>query len=147
MDLKDFTPEQLRKMTIQPSKDRRSTPAPDAPKPSKYRNVKCEADGFTFDSRHEADMWLLLKSREQLGDITRLRRQVAYPIYVPVFGSDGKPLDVRAELCVYVADFEFYDKAGKRVTMDAKGQKKRICPYPLKAKAMMLSYGIEIQEV
>jgi len=143
MDLKDFTPEQLRRMNIQPSRDR-STPTT---KQSKFRNVKCEVEGLRFDSRHEADVWMMLRTREKAGDITRLRRQVPFPIYVPVFNAEGQPLDVRAELCVYVADYEFYDKSGKRVVMDAKGQRKRIQPYPLKAKALMLSYGIEIVEV
>lgn len=116
-------------------------------KASKYHNVKVQADGFTFDSRHEADVWLLLRARERAGDISQLRRQVAFPLFVPVFGPDGQPLQINAECCTYVADYVFLDKAGNRVVMDAKGQKKRICPYPLKAKMLALTYGIVIEEV
>lgn len=121
--------------------------APVGAKPSKYRNVKVEADGFTFDSRHEADVWMLLRAREKAGDITQLRRQVPFTLYVPMFGKDGESLNMNAALMTYVADFQFLDKSGQRVVMDAKGQKRRICPYPLKAKAMALSYGITIEEV
>ncbi len=66
---------------------------------------------------------------------------------VPVFTEGYMATGIMAELCSYVADFVFRDKAGAQVVMDAKGQKKRICPYPLKAKAMLLSYGITIVEV
>lgn len=117
-----------------------------AAKPSKYKNVKAMVDGLQFDSRHEADIWMILRSRERAGDITELKRQVPFPIYVPIFDHAGVPTGLLAELCVYIADFVFRDKSGARITMDAKGQKKRICPYPLKAKAMNLSYGIVIQE-
>ncbi len=118
-----------------------------APRKSKYRNVKAMADGFQFDSQHEADTWMILRSREKAGDISELRRQVAFPLYVPVIGSDGKPNGVIVECANYIADFVFLDKAGTRVVMDAKGQNKRICPYPLKSKMMNLIYGISIVEV
>lgn len=122
----------------------KSTPPPTK---SKYRNVKAMADGFQFDSQHEADTWMMLRSREKAGDISELRRQVAFPLFVPVIGADGKPTGVICECAAYIADFVFLDKAGNRVVMDAKGQKKRICPYPLKAKMMNLTYGVTIVEV
>ena len=33
------------------------------PKRSKYGNVKTVVDGFTFDSKKEADRWLVLKAQ------------------------------------------------------------------------------------
>ena len=113
---------------------------PVEPKRSKYRNVKCVVNGERFDSVHEADIWMILTAQEKLGDISELRRQVRFPLYCPTAGPD-------MEVAVYVADYTWRDKAGRLHVGDAKGQRKRICPYPIKAKWMRLQEGIDIEEL
>lgn len=115
-------------------------------KPAKYRNVKCVADGQTFDSRREADYWLLLKAREQLGEITGLRRQVRFPLCCP------DPLKPAMTFVVsyYVSDFvyETYNAVQDRNIMhviDAKGVRTQL--YRLKRKWLELQTGIVVQEV
>lgn len=118
----------------------RGSKQPVAPKPSKYRNVKARVGDLTFDSKHEADVWLQLKAREAAGDISELVRQVRFPLYCPTPGPD-------AEVAVYVADYQWRDQDGRLHVGDAKGQRKRICPYPIKAKWLRLQEGIEIEEL
>jgi hypothetical protein len=109
-------------------------------KPAKYRNVKCVADGQTFDSRREADYWLLLKAREQLGEITGLRRQVRFPLCC----QDSLKPDLTFVVCFYVADF-VYEANGIQHVIDAKGVRTRM--YQLKKKWLELQTGTVIQEV
>ncbi len=119
-------------------------------KPSKYRNIKCEVRGEKFDSKPEADIWLQLVARQAAGEIHGLRRQERFALH-----SCGSQLTgmgdvvIAIQVCEYVADFVFYDDtdSGRRIVMDAKGAKKRICPYPLKKRMMHAEYGIEIVEV
>lgn len=53
---------------------------PSAKKRSKYGNVKCEADGITFDSKREAAVYTQLKARRDSGEIKSFMRQVSIPI-------------------------------------------------------------------
>jgi len=111
-----------------------------AVKPSKYRNVKTIADGQQFDSRREADYWLLLKARESLGEITGLRRQVRFELCCP----DCLKPTMRFVVAHYIADF-VYEANGMTHVLDAKG--KRTQMYLLKKKWLELQSGIVIQEV
>lgn len=105
-----------------------------APRRRKYRNVPCEVDGFRFDSKREADRWLVLKAMEAAGEIKGLRRQCPVPV------------EVRGVLvCVYVADFVYLTRAGREVVEDVKGYRTAI--YKLKKKLVRAACGIEIQEV
>jgi hypothetical protein len=115
-----------------------------AAKPSKYRNVKTVADGQTFDSRREADYWVLLKAREHLGEIHGLSRQVVFPLYAPVTFGDGPPEWV--QVSTYRADYVYRTTADDHQhVVDAKG--KRTQMYQLKKKWLELQTGIRIQEV
>jgi Protein of unknown function (DUF1064) len=128
---------------------------PVAAKPSKYRNVKTiTPDGEKFDSRAEADYWLLLRARAEAGEIINLRRQVPFGLYCPApaehhppewFALDGK---ITVQVCEYVADFVWQEKDGRLIVADKKSPataKNRL--YALKKKWMALQYGIEILEV
>jgi len=139
MELKDFTPEQLKRMDIQPTLQ---TAQPTEPKPSKYRNVKIQVDGITFDSKREAQYWAELKLREKAGDITALARQVPYDLRCPI---DAWPPEREAVVSHYVADFRYCDKDGHVHVVDAKG--KRTAMYLLKRKWLELQNGIVIEEV
>lgn len=107
---------------------------------SKYHARKTTVDGITFDSRREADRYLVLKSMEEDGAIEDLRRQVRYEL-VPAFDVDGKHY---RPVC-YVADFVYADKeTGKEVVEDVKGMRTDV--YRLKSKLFARRYGMSIKE-
>lgn len=105
---------------------------------SKYHAKKTTVDGITFDSRREADRYLVLKSMEEDGAIEDLRRQVRYEL-VPAFDVDGK----RYRPVFYVADF-VYVEDGKEVVEDVKGMATDV--YRLKSKLFSRRYGKVIKE-
>lgn len=105
---------------------------------SKYHAKKTCVDGITFDSRREADRYLVLKSMEEDGAIENLRRQVRYEL-VPAFDVDGK----HYRPVYYVADF-VYVEDGKEVIEDVKGMVTDV--YRLKSKLFARRYGKVIKE-
>lgn len=105
---------------------------------SKYHAKKTTVDGITFDSRREADRYLVLKSMEDDGAIEDLRRQVRYEL-VPAFDVDGRHY---RSVC-YVADF-VYVEDGKEVVEDVKGMRTDV--YRLKSKLFARRYGVSIRE-
>lgn len=105
---------------------------------SKYHAKKTTVDGITFDSRREADRYLVLKSMEEDGAIEDLRRQVRYEL-VPASDVDGK----HYRPVFYVADF-VYVEDGKEVVEDVKGM--RTDTYRLKSKLFARRYGKAIKE-
>lgn len=105
---------------------------------SKYHAKKTTVDGITFDSKREADRYLVLKSMEEDGTIEDLRRQVRYEL-VPAFDVDGK----HYRPVYYVADF-VYVEDGKEVVEDVKGMRTDV--YRLKSKLFARRYGKVINE-
>lgn len=105
---------------------------------SKYHARKTVIDGITFDSRREADRYLVLKSMENDGLIENLRRQVRYEL-IPAFDVDGKHY---RPVC-YVADFVYMDD-GREVVEDVKGMRTDV--YQLKSKLFAKRYGMSIKE-
>lgn len=105
---------------------------------SKYHAKKTCVDGITFDSRREADRYLVLKSMEADGAIEDLRRQVRYEL-VPAFDVDDK----HYRPVYYVADF-VYMEDGKEVVEDVKGMRTDV--YRLKSKLFARQYGKVIKE-
>lgn len=95
-------------------------------------------DGITFDSRREADRYIVLKGMEEDGAIGDLRRQVRYEL-IPAFDVDGR----HYRPVFYVADF-VYVEDGKEVVEDVKGM--RTDTYRLKAKLFARRYGKVIKE-
>lgn len=107
---------------------------------SKYRAKKTVVDGITFDSRKEADRYLVLKGMEEDGSIDDLRRQVRYEL-IPAFDVDGK----HYRPVFYVADFVYVDKeTGKEVVEDVKGVRTDV--YKLKSKLFARRYSMSIKE-
>ena len=104
----------------------------------KYHARKTTVDGITFDSRKEADRYLVLKGMEEEGLIGNLRRQVRYEL-VPAFDVDGK----HYRPVFYVADF-VYVEDGKEVVEDVKGMKTDV--YRIKSKLFARRYGLGIKE-
>ena len=105
---------------------------------SKYHARKTTVDGITFDSRREADRYLVLKGMEEDGTIGDLRRQVRYEL-VPAFDVDGR----HYRPVYYVADF-VYVEDGKEVVEDVKGMVTDV--YRLKSKLFAQRYGKAIKE-
>lgn len=105
---------------------------------SKYHAHKTTVDGITFDSRKEADRYLVLKVMEEDGTIEDLRRQVRYEL-VPAFDVDGR----HYRPVYYVADF-VYVEDGKEVVEDVKGMITDV--YRLKSKLFARRYGMTIRE-
>lgn len=105
---------------------------------SKYKARKTVVDGITFDSRREADRYIVLKSMEEDGAIEGLRRQIRYEL-VPAFDVDGK----HYRPIFYVADF-VYREDGKEVVEDVKGMRTDV--YRLKSKLFAKRYGMSIKE-
>lgn len=105
---------------------------------NKYHAKKTVVDGMTFDSRREADRYLVLKGMEEDGSIEDLRRQVRYEL-VPAFDVDGK----HYRPVSYVADF-VYVEDGKTVVEDVKGMKTDA--YRLKSKLFARRYRLSIRE-
>lgn len=120
-------------------------PSSATPKPSKYRNVRVEVDGITFDSKREAAYWQELKLREKAGEITDVQRQVPFDLHCP--GPHGSSFVIAR----FIADFTFRDvdpegDFGRRHVADVKGGKVTQM-FALKAKWMNLEYGIDIEVV
>lgn len=105
---------------------------------SKYHAKKTVVDGITFDSKREADRYLVLKSMEEDGAIENLRRQVRYEL-IPAFDVDGR----HCRPVFYVADF-VYVEDGKEVVEDVKGMRTDV--YRLKSKLFARRYGKVIKE-
>ena len=105
---------------------------------SKYHAKKTCVDGIVFDSKREADRYLVLKSMEEDGNIEDLRRQVRYEL-VPAFDVDGR----HCRPVYYVADF-VYVEDGKEVVEDVKGMRTDV--YRLKSKLFARRYGKVIKE-
>lgn len=99
---------------------------------SKYRNIKTQIDGITFDSKKEAGRYSDLKLMERAGAIRNLRLQVPY-----VFTHKG------TKICTYRADF-VYEDGSRSVVEDVKGKRTR--DYVIKRNLMKAFYGIEILE-
>lgn len=101
---------------------------------NKYRAIKTEVDGITFDSKREAARYMELVLLERAGEISRLELQPKYDCVV-----NGK------KICTYKADFRYFDANGS-VVEDVKGMKTPV--YRLKKKLVEALYpGVTIQEV
>ena len=105
---------------------------------SKYLNKKTKVDGITFDSKKEANRYLILKQMEKEGKIDTLKRQVSFPlIRKSQYGREIR----------YVADFTYY-LDGWLVVEDVKSSYTRKNPvYKLKKRMMAELYDISINEV
>ena len=104
----------------------------------KYRNTPVFVENLRFDSKAEAERWVELRMLERSGQISALKRQV--PLQISAVSSTGKEVPI----CVYRADFIYYDRDGSETIEDVKGV--RTDTYLLKKKMLRLLHGIEITE-
>nr|UVX91920.1 MAG: Protein of unknown function (DUF1064) [Bacteriophage sp.] len=107
---------------------------------SKYHAKKTVVDGITFDSKREADRYLVLKRMEEDGTIEDLRRQVRYEL-IPAFDVDGR----HYRPVFYMPDFTYTDReTGEEIVEDVKGMRTDV--YKLKSKLFARRYGKAIKE-
>jgi hypothetical protein len=100
----------------------------------KYRAVKTEVDGITFDSKREARRYEELKLLVKANEIRGLELQPEYEVKV-----EGK------KICVYRADFRYWDeREGRMIVEDVKGVKTPV--YRLKKKLVEAIYRVQIKE-
>lgn len=76
----------------------------------KYGAKRCSLDGHNFPSLLERDVYMFLKARQDLGQISNLEMQVSYPLRV-----NGR------FITTYKPDFRFKEK-GRTVICEAKGK-------------------------
>ncbi len=107
-------------------------------KRNKYLNVKTEIDGINFDSRKEANFYLLLKQKKENKEIKSFELQVFFELIpkTKLFRASG-----------YRADFVIINNDGTKIIIDVKSEFTRKNPlYIFKKKMMFWIYGIEIKE-
>lgn len=119
--------------------------APAAPKKeSKYRSRKVERDGVTYDSNKEATRALVLERMQAAGEISDLRRQVAF-VLAPAVRLAG---EMRQKPALrYWADFTYLQN-GVLVVEDVKSAPTRTKEsYRIKKHLLATVHGIHIKEV
>ena len=99
----------------------------------KYNNRKIEIDGYTFDSRLEADFYLRLKPLVKSGKIKELKIHPRY-LLQEGFSKNGKHFNP----IYYVADFEVIYDDGVAVIYDTKGMRTEV--YKIKKKLFEYKY-------
>lgn len=109
--------------------------APFAKRGNKYRAKKTVVDGITFDSKAEANRYVLLKLMEKANDITDLKLQPEYPLKV-----NG------VMVCKAIWDFRYMEPGRGVVIEDVKGVRTPV--YRLKKKLFeALHPGLKVTEV
>lgn len=68
---------------------------------NKYRNVKTIVDGIRFDSKAEAERYIVLKMARNNGDITDLKLQPKFELQPKYINNKGEKI----KAIVYKADF------------------------------------------
>lgn len=124
---------------------------------SKYGAKKCQMYGIVFDSKHEAERYIILRDMEKMGEISELHLQVPYELIpeqreksTEIYKSgpnkgQNKPGKLIERPLSYIADFVYRDKDGNVVVEDAKGMRTK--EYIIKRKLMLYKNGIRIKEV
>lgn len=107
---------------------------------TKYYNKKTVCNGIKFDSKKEADRYVVLTLLQKAGKISDLQVQVPFEL-IPSQKVDGLTVE---RPCVYYADF-VYRENGKLVVEDTKGVKTK--EYIIKRKLMLQVFGIRIREI
>ena len=113
----------------------------DEPRKNKYGNQKADVCGIRFDSKREANRFLVLKAMLDRGEITDLRLQQNITLVEGFTLPDG----TRIRPVIYKADFYYKDSNGQPIYEDAKGKRNQV--YINKAKEIADKKGIIIREV
>lgn len=98
---------------------------------SKYSNERTNG----YASKREANVAAQLQALARGKQITHLKEQVPFELL---------PADGRERAVKYIADFTYFDKAGKFNVVDVKGFRTPV--YKLKKRMMWHLRGVRIQE-
>ena len=110
-------------------------------KRTKYGNEITYFDGKRFDSKSEAQRYIVLKEMEKSGKIKDLRTQVVFEL-IPSLELDGR----REKGVKYIADFVYF-KDGKEVIEDVKSAPTKTKEFVIKRKLMAYLHNKVVQEV
>jgi hypothetical protein len=104
---------------------------------NKYKNIKIELDGITFDSKKEAKYYGILKLKEKAKLIDSFAMQVRYDIVVN-----------NHNIGFYKADFVTYKNGEVLDVIDVKSEMTKKLPvYRIKKKLIKAIYGFDIVEI
>lgn len=112
---------------------------------NKFHAVKCWVDGKEFDSKHEAERFLILKDKQKRGEIYGLECQKQFTI---IEAQNYGKKHIRETK--YIADFAYHETYNDRLVVeDAKGYRKGAAYqiFVIKRKLMLQRYGIWVHEV
>ena len=90
-------------------------------KPNKYNARKTTVCGHTFDSKREAEYYLLLREKKRLGEIKSIDLQPTYTLLEGFLDNTGKA----QKPITYTADFLVEYDDGRREVIEVKGMKTR----------------------
>ena len=113
-------------------------------KPHKYNARKTTVCGRTFDSKREAEWYMMLREKQQLGKIKHIECQPTYTLLEGFRDNQGKP----QKPISYTPDFLVEYDDGRREVIEVKGVKTR--DYLLRKKLflyMMRKTDIVFREV
>jgi hypothetical protein len=116
---------------------------------SKYNARKITVDGYTFDSKAEADYCCELRLRERAGEIRDLQVHPTWELQPGFRGPDGKWV----RPITYSADFAYIDnETNKQTIEDVKANWNQRTDgawrvFRLKAKMLLYSHGLHVQVV
>lgn len=110
----------------------------------KFHAKKTMVQGIPFDSKKEAERYVLLLNLEKQGKIRNLRLQVPFVLIPSQKDENGKTIE---RPCKYIADFAYTDQNGREVVEDVKSRATRTPAYRIKRKLMLEKYKIRIREV
>lgn len=125
---------------------------------AKYRAKKVVIDGIQFDSKKEAERYLVLKYKEKNGEIEDLQLQVPFVLiptqyekavtYTPKRHKEKIVKKILEQKVVYIADF-VYTEDGEIVVEDVKGYKNSTAyaVFVIKRKLMLFIHGIKVREI
>jgi hypothetical protein len=128
---------------------RDETPAPsEAPRRSKYGNVKTQVNGIWFDSKKEAERFQQLTLMQQAKQISDLELQPRFPLHVMRIAYSECPIKL-TKVGVFTADFSYLDlRTGECVIEDVKSEPTRTGEaYRLRRKLVEAIHGVVITEV
>lgn len=119
--------------------------APEPAPRAKYGNKKQTVNGLTFDSKKEAEFYLMLKMRERLKEIDGLELQPVFALYVEPPGRG------RIHIGDFTPDFRYWERlpSGEDAlrVVDVKSEPTKTEAYRLRKKMAEALYGIEVLEV
>ena len=113
-------------------------------KPNKYHARKTAVYGIAFDSKREAEYYLLLREKKRLGEIKSIDLQPTYTLLEGFRDNQGK----QQKPITYTPDFLVEYDDGRREVIEVKGVKTR--DYLLRKKLflhMMRETDILFREV